>query len=51
MEVHAALAAEGIAPRVWQRGYHDRIIRDDEELSKARWYIRTNPARWAARAV
>ena len=30
---------------VWQRGYHERIIRNDVELDKVRRYIRTNPER------
>src|ERR1035437_7220568 len=30
---------------VWQRGYHDRIIRNEVELDKVREYIRTNPER------
>ena len=34
--------------RVWQRGYHDRILRDDVELVAARTYIANNPIRWAA---
>ncbi len=33
---------------VWQRNYFDRIIRDDEELERARCYVRMNPARVAA---
>ena len=33
--------------RVWQRGYYDRIIRDDRELEAMRTYIRDNPTRWA----
>jgi REP element-mobilizing transposase RayT len=31
---------------VWQRGYYERIIRDDRELENVRRYIRENPARW-----
>jgi putative transposase len=34
--------------RVWQRGYHDRILRDDVELVAAKMYIANNPIRWAA---
>ena len=33
--------------RVWQRGYYDRIIRDDHELAAMRTYVRDNPTRWA----
>jgi putative transposase len=32
---------------VWQRGYHDHIIRDDCDLARVREYIETNPIRWA----
>jgi putative transposase len=31
---------------VWQRGYHDRIIRDAESLSIIRRYIIANPRHW-----
>jgi putative transposase len=34
--------------RVWQRGYHDRIIRDDFDLRSTRTYITDNPSRWVA---
>ena len=30
----------------WQRSYHDKIIRTEQELANVRQYIRTNPARW-----
>ncbi len=33
--------------KVWQRGYHDRVIRDEDELGAARLYIRQNPLRWS----
>lgn len=33
---------------IWQRGYHDRIIRSDRELAHVRRYIEMNPARWIA---
>lgn len=32
---------------VWQRGYYERIIRDEQELNAVRQYIENNPARWA----
>ncbi len=32
---------------VWQRNYHDHIIRDEGDLNAIRAYIDTNPARWA----
>jgi REP element-mobilizing transposase RayT len=31
----------------WQRGYYERITRDDHELGRIRVYIQENPARWA----
>ena len=30
----------------WQRSYHDRIIRNDEELNRIREYIIENPSNW-----
>jgi putative transposase len=32
---------------IWQRGFHDRIIRDEPELERTRTYIENNPANWA----
>jgi putative transposase len=32
---------------VWQRNYYERILRNDDELNGARFYIQENPARWA----
>lgn len=31
---------------IWQRNYHDHVIRNDDEWRRIRQYIRTNPARW-----
>ncbi|EKD33312.1 MAG: hypothetical protein ACD_76C00046G0003 [uncultured bacterium] len=31
---------------IWQRNYHDHIIRDKFELERIRKYIRMNPERW-----
>ena len=33
--------------RIWQRNYHDRIIRNDRELNAIRSYIENNPRNWA----
>lgn len=33
--------------RVWQRGFFDRIVRNERELNDIRLYIRENPRRWA----
>ncbi|HBD05677.1 TPA: hypothetical protein DCZ32_04435, partial [Candidatus Uhrbacteria bacterium] len=32
--------------KLWQRSYHDHIIRDKFELERIREYIRTNPKWW-----
>ncbi|MEO0107902.1 MAG: transposase [candidate division WOR-3 bacterium] len=31
---------------VWQRNYHEHIIRNDDELDRIRRYIAGNPGRW-----
>ena len=31
---------------VWQRNYYERVIRDDNELVRAREYIVNNPLKW-----
>ena len=30
----------------WQRSFHDRIIRNQDELERIRLYIKNNPSRW-----
>lgn len=32
--------------QIWQRGYHEHIIRNEQELQKIRQYIQNNPAKW-----
>ena len=32
---------------IWQRNFHDRIIRNDRELDAVRNYIASNPGNWA----
>lgn len=34
--------------KVWQRGFFERIVRDEQELERIQAYIRNNPERWAA---
>lgn len=34
------------ASKLWQRGFYDRIIRDEAELNVRREYVLPNPARW-----
>ena len=33
--------------KVWQRNYHDRVVRSEKALQAIRGYIVYNPARWA----
>ena len=33
--------------KVWQRGYWERIVRNERELNAIRQYIQENPLRWA----
>ncbi|MDA0246243.1 MAG: transposase [Chloroflexi bacterium] len=33
--------------KVWQRGYYERIIRNEREWRATQQYIRENPVRWA----
>ncbi|MBV9108268.1 MAG: transposase [Gemmatimonadetes bacterium] len=31
---------------VWQRGYYERVLRNEDELLRARRYIVENPLKW-----
>jgi putative transposase len=31
---------------VWQRGYYDHIIRNEQDLTRIREYIQNNPFQW-----
>ncbi len=43
-------AARSWSPvQIWQRGFHERVIRSEPELLAIRQYIQQNPARWTAR--
>jgi len=33
--------------RLWQRNYHEHVIRSERSLNRIRQYIADNPARWA----
>ena len=41
-----ALRGTSGAP-IWQRNYHEHILRSDESLNRIRQYILDNPAQWA----
>ena len=32
--------------KIWQRNYHEHIVRSEQSLNELRQYIMTNPARW-----
>jgi putative transposase len=32
---------------VWQRNYHEHVVRDEKGLNQLREYVQYNPARWA----
>ncbi len=40
------LARKTLGQPVWQRNYHEHVVRDDESLMRIRQYILDNPARW-----
>ena len=42
----AILKTTGSNQKVWQRGYWERIIRNERELQATRNYIQKNPSRW-----
>jgi putative transposase len=35
------------AAALWQRNYYEHVIRDADDYEAIRWYIETNPTRWA----
>jgi putative transposase len=41
---------EAVGVAVWQRGFYERVIRDELALTRIREYIRTNPLRWSLQA-
>ena len=43
--VNKARNARGLP--IWQRNYHEHIIRDSVELERIRQYIFDNPGNWA----
>jgi putative transposase len=43
----AAVSRTSKRSGLWQRGYHDHVVRDEEDLARIREYISTNPIQWA----
>ncbi len=37
---------QNLGVSIWQRNYHERIIRNDQELHRLREYVLTNPENW-----
>ena len=37
---------ESFPGKLWQRSFHDHILRNESDLNTRRGYIATNPARW-----
>ena len=37
---------ESLEKRLWERSFHERILRDNHELERIRKYILENPQRW-----
>jgi putative transposase len=40
-------ASRAAGQRLWQRSFHDRVIRSESELHALRRYVLDNPLRWA----
>jgi REP element-mobilizing transposase RayT len=36
-----------VVPKLWQRNYHDHVIRSQESLEHFQIYIQNNPANWS----
>ena len=47
INAYKTLTTKQIGFPIWQRSYHDRIIRDEDEYRRTWRYIDDNPARWA----
>ena len=52
---YTSCAENGWFPRIdgrlWQRSFHDHIVRDATDLDRIRRYIEANPARWEAKRI
>jgi putative transposase len=33
--------------KIWQRGFHDHVIRDEVDLERIREYVASNQVRWS----
>ena len=39
-------AARKCGRKIWQRGYHEHIVRNEQDLLEIRAYIESNPIKW-----
>jgi len=46
MSTNRINALRDIPRKIWQRNYHEHIVRDKNELQNIRKYIRNNPTKW-----
>jgi putative transposase len=40
-------SSRAVGEALWQHGYYEHIVRDEDDLARVREYIATNPIRWA----
>lgn len=38
--------SRAVGEPIWQKGYYDHVIRNDEDLQNTRQYIQGNPLKW-----
>ncbi|MBC8487875.1 MAG: transposase [Bacteroidetes bacterium] len=43
---HINLLNDTPGNKIWQTGYHDHIIRNNDEYQCIKYYIRNNPKNW-----
>ena len=40
------IISKQVGVSLWQKGFYDHVIRNDEDLTNVRRYIRSNPLKW-----
>ena len=40
------IVSKQVGVSLWQKGFYDHVIRNDEDLTNVRRYIRNNPLKW-----
>ncbi len=46
ISTYKRFVSKNTVQNIWQRSYHDRVIRDEREYQKIWKYIDTNPVKW-----